>query len=328
MKYLLNQFQPKLNNFIFRGNEEPGSADTMPLGPVVPQGDPRPAIEKAAEAGLTLDPRGFRQPDARAIGALTGELENTLDGGLDKILSNPRLQGAAQFSGINAETLGDTVRSLGLGGQDGVVDTLAATARNFASQVERGEVDGSAQSLFAILQKILAEAGVTIDPQDENAQRGVRNLGAGAGAYNLEPSRGPGENPPGTIGWQEAAAALNGVLTLSSSGAGGAEDGSSRASNRTCLDGLRSSTVSGAKALQQAVGGALLTCTGGTEEGHASGAMSHFNGYKLDYAVSNDLIQLTGLRGMGQKRSMTIGGQRMDFYRHAPDHFDVKFHPA
>ena len=333
MKSFSHHLKPKNTQLVFRET----SADTAPVeasqAPVVSPENLGPRIEsetsRLGATGLTLTPDQIpliAQNESHAITMMT----EALDDQFNDILSNPRLQGAATLSGIDAENLGDSVRSLGLEDLEGAADTLAAASSNFASQVRNGEIAGNEANLFTILQNILEEVGITIDPDNEAARTSVSNLGAGAGAYNIEPSRGPGENPPGTVEWERANQELiqGGILSLRSSGMGGNEDGRSRASNRTCIDGLRESTITGAKAIQSELGGTKLVCTGGTEEGHANGEMSHYNGYKLDYAVSDELVQLTGLTSMGSRRTMTIGGQRMDFYRHAPDHFDVKFYPA
>ena len=73
-------------------------------------------------------------------------------------------------------------------------------------------------------------------------------------------------------------------ITWSSSG------GCTTRSNSTCtsFDGIRQTTIDGAKTLKSA-SGCALNITGGTEVGHASGTYSHYNGYKLDFTKTTCL---------------------------------------
>ncbi len=108
------------------------------------------------------------------------------------------------------------------------------------------------------------------------------------------------------------------------------ETWSSRALRRTCLDWLKPTTVEWAKVLMSKVKGTLII-TGWTEKWHAGWRFSHRNGYKLDFASSRPLLRylakLRGTRGFPKNRPMTrtIGGYKMTFLRHNPDHVDVRF---
>lgn len=60
-------------------------------------------------------------------------------------------------------------------------------------------------------------------------------------------------NPDGTCEWKDAKEVLvdTGIIRLSSSGMGLGEDGKSREFNRTCIDGLRGSTLEGMRLLSE-----------------------------------------------------------------------------
>ena len=326
MKFLKKQSRYLANKFIFGNEDGPdGNEFVGPRIQATPEAFVRDATARLGSAGMLLDTQNFSGPQASEIRALRGDLEANLSGA-EQGLQDLRLQGAAALSGINAENLDETARILGITGQSDIVDSIAAATRSFAGNNE----NGTGADLFTMLAKVLDDLGIEIPEEGEAAAReSVNNLGASSGAYDI-PAPENIENPPGTVAWERAHQELiqGGVMTLSSSGMGTNEDGRSRASNRSCIDGFRESTISGAKALQAAVGGEKLVCTGGTEEGHAGGAMSHSAGYKIDYRPTTSLENLTGLTAMGQRKTMDIGGQRVDFYRHAPDHFDVKFYPA
>lgn len=329
MKHLKNTLELK-TKFCFQNEGGPdGNEAVGPRVQASPEDSVRNATARLGTAGMLLDAQKFGGREASDIRALSGDLQDNLDG-VEQSSQDPRLQGSAALTGLDAENLSDTARSLGITGNSDLVDSVAAATRNFARQVEAGDVQGNGNNLFALLSNLLEEMGIEIPKEGAAAAReSVNNLGANSGAYNIPDSQAP-ENPPGTVAWERAHQELvsGGVMRLTSSGAGGGEDGKSRASNRTCIDGFRESTISGAKALQSALGGETLVCTGGTEQGHSNGAMSHGAGYKIDYRPTTSLENLTGLTSMGQKKTMDIGGQRVDFYRHAPDHFDVKFYPA
>ena len=325
MKHLKKALEVR-TKFIFQREGGPdGNENLGPRVQATPQDQLQNQTLRLGTAGMQLDARHFGGPEAGDIRAMTGELRDNLYGVSDG-LTDLRLQGSAALSGINAENLAETARLMGASGQSDVVDSIAAATRNFANNNETG----TGADLFDMLANLLKDLGIEVPEEGlAAAQKSVNNLGASSGAYDI-PAPENIENPPGTVGWERAHQELiqGGVMTLSSSGMGTSEDGRSRASNRSCIDGFRESTISGAKALQTAVGGETLVCTGGTEEGHANGPMSHSAGYKIDYRPTPSLENLTGLTAMGQRKTMDIGGQRVDFYRHAPDHFDVKFYPA
>lgn len=53
----------------------------------------------------------------------------------------------------------------------------------------------------------------------------------------------------------------------------------------TSFEGIRQATIDGIITFKRA-SGCAVTITGGTETGHASGTYSHWNGYKVDIALS------------------------------------------
>lgn len=61
--------------------------------------------------------------------------------------------------------------------------------------------------------------------------------------------------------------------------------------NPTCtsFEQVNLATIQGAQTLKSA-SGCALNITGGTETGHASGTYSHWNGYKLDYALGSGCL--------------------------------------
>ncbi|WP_405613054.1 hypothetical protein [Streptomyces sp. NBC_01508] len=102
--------------------------------------------------------------------------------------------------------------------------------------------------------------------------------------------------------------------------------GCSDRNNPTCtsLDQVNSATIQGAITLKGATGCAM-TVTGGTETGHAAGAYSHWNGYKLDFAMSSCLTNyITGT-------FTSIGGGKWrsgsgNIYYNEVNHWDVTYH--
>ena len=114
-------------------------------------------------------------------------------------------------------------------------------------------------------------------------------------------------------------------ITWSSSG------GCTTRSVSTCtsFEGLRQSTVDGAKTLKRA-SGCALNITGGTEVGHASGTYSHYNGYKLDFSRTTCLTgwihgtyTYIGLRGDGAPQYRAASG---NVYADEGNHWDVTFY--
>ncbi|ADI06649.1 hypothetical protein SBI_03528 [Streptomyces bingchenggensis BCW-1] len=114
-------------------------------------------------------------------------------------------------------------------------------------------------------------------------------------------------------------------ITWSSSG------GCSDRNNATCtsFEQLNLATAQGAQTLKSA-SGCALNITGGTETGHAGGTYSHWNGYKLDYAlnscVSNYItghFAYIGERGDGAKQYKANSG---NIYALEGNHWDVVYY--
>ena len=114
-------------------------------------------------------------------------------------------------------------------------------------------------------------------------------------------------------------------ITWSSSG------GCTTRSNPTCtsFEGIRQTTIDGAKTLKSA-SGCSLNITGGTEVGHASGTYSHYNGYKLDFSRTTCLTNYVhtyftyiGLRGDGAPQYRSGAG---NVYADESSHWDVTFY--
>jgi hypothetical protein len=109
-------------------------------------------------------------------------------------------------------------------------------------------------------------------------------------------------------------------ITWSSSG------GCSDRNNPTCtsFEQVNLATIQGAQTLKSA-SGCGLNITGGTETGHASGTYSHWNGYKLDFALSSCLTNYI-------KGNFTyIGGNQWksgagNIYYLESNHWDVTFY--
>ncbi|MGW6394424.1 peptidoglycan-binding domain-containing protein [Streptomyces sp. NPDC055103] len=100
--------------------------------------------------------------------------------------------------------------------------------------------------------------------------------------------------------------------------------------NSTCtsFDGLRRASADGAIALQRA-SHCSLTITGGTETGHVSGTYSHWNGYKIDFALSSCLTNYVkatfpfiGNRADGAPQYKSASG---NIYALEINHWDVAF---
>jgi hypothetical protein len=92
----------------------------------------------------------------------------------------------------------------------------------------------------------------------------------------------------------------------------------------TSLEQVNSATIAGAITLKGA-SGCALTVTGGTETGHASGTYSHWNGYKLDFAMTSCLTNyVTGT-------FTSIGGSKWksgsgNIYYNESNHWDVTYY--
>ncbi|MBY8848654.1 hypothetical protein [Saccharothrix longispora] len=109
-------------------------------------------------------------------------------------------------------------------------------------------------------------------------------------------------------------------LTWSSSG------GCSDRDNPTCtsFSQINLTTVQGGITLKRA-SGCALRITGGTETGHASGTYSHWNGYKLDFALS------TCINNYVRGTFTSIGGNKWrsgsgNIYFLESNHWDVTYY--
>lgn len=94
--------------------------------------------------------------------------------------------------------------------------------------------------------------------------------------------------------------------------------------NCTSLEQVNSATIDGAITLKGA-SGCALTVTGGTETGHADGQYSHWNGYKLDFAMTSCLSSYV------KNTFSSIGGNKWksasgNIYFDESNHWDVTFH--
>jgi peptidoglycan hydrolase-like protein with peptidoglycan-binding domain len=97
----------------------------------------------------------------------------------------------------------------------------------------------------------------------------------------------------------------------------------------TALEQVRAASIRGAISLKS-VSGCSLTVTGGTETGHSGGTYSHYNGYKLDFALNtciNNYVQnnftYTGQRSDG---AALYRDARGDIYAKESNHWDVLFY--
>ncbi|MER7398723.1 hypothetical protein ABT381_24805 [Streptomyces sp. NPDC000151] len=117
----------------------------------------------------------------------------------------------------------------------------------------------------------------------------------------------------------------NAGITWSSSG------GCSDRNTPTCtsFDQLNQPTAQGAVTLKKA-SGCALNITGGTETGHASGTYSHWNGYKLDFALSTCVsnyvtgtFTYAGVRGDGAPMYKSGSG---NIYAKEGSHWDVLYY--
>jgi hypothetical protein len=96
--------------------------------------------------------------------------------------------------------------------------------------------------------------------------------------------------------------------------------------NPTCtsFSGIKSGTVSGVISFKKA-SHCKITVTGGTETGHASGTYSHWNGYKVDVAITSCVSNHI-------KRNYTaIGGSKWrsssgNVYFNEGNHWDITYY--
>ncbi|RII17646.1 hypothetical protein DSC45_12160 [Streptomyces sp. YIM 130001] len=94
--------------------------------------------------------------------------------------------------------------------------------------------------------------------------------------------------------------------------------------NCTSFDQVNSATVDGVITLKSA-SGCGIRLTGGTETGHADGTYSHWNGYKVDFGLSeclNNYIQGTFTSIGGSKWQSGSG----NIYYKEGNHWDVTYH--
>jgi hypothetical protein len=94
--------------------------------------------------------------------------------------------------------------------------------------------------------------------------------------------------------------------------------------NCTSFSGIKSGTISGVITLKKA-SRCKITVTGGTETGHASGTYSHWNGYKVDVAVTGCVT------GYVKRNFSYIGGDRWrssagNVYFNEGDHWDITYY--
>ncbi|RZQ66113.1 hypothetical protein EWH70_01345 [Amycolatopsis suaedae] len=109
-------------------------------------------------------------------------------------------------------------------------------------------------------------------------------------------------------------------ITWSSSG------GCSNRNNPRCtsFEQVNLATIQGAQTLKSA-SRCALNVTGGTETGHASGTYSHWNGYKLDFSLSNCLNSYI------RNTFTSIGGNKWrsgsgNIYYLESNHWDVTYY--
>jgi hypothetical protein len=94
--------------------------------------------------------------------------------------------------------------------------------------------------------------------------------------------------------------------------------------NCTSFSGIKSGTISGVITLKKA-SHCKITVTGGTETGHAAGTYSHWNGYKIDVAITSCVT------GYVQRNFRYIGGNKWrsgsgNVYFNEGDHWDITYY--
>lgn len=91
----------------------------------------------------------------------------------------------------------------------------------------------------------------------------------------------------------------------------------------TSLETIRSGTLSEAISIRDA--GCAVTVTGGTEVGHAHGTYSHWNGYKIDLAMSSCVTRQITRKARPSGRNLWYAAPTRFFYeRH---HWDLRVVP-
>jgi hypothetical protein len=94
--------------------------------------------------------------------------------------------------------------------------------------------------------------------------------------------------------------------------------------NCTSFTGIKSGTIKGVITLKKA-SHCRITVTGGTETGHASGTYSHWNGYKVDVAVTSCVT------GYIKRNFSYIGGDKWrsaagNVYFNEGNHWDITYY--
>ena len=92
----------------------------------------------------------------------------------------------------------------------------------------------------------------------------------------------------------------------------------------TSFSGIKSGTISGVITFKKA-SRCKVTVTGGTETGHASGTYSHWNGYKIDIAITSCVS------GYIKRNFAYIGGSKWrsgagNVYYNEGDHWDITYY--
>lgn len=138
----------------------------------------------------------------------------------------------------------------------------------------------------------------------------------------------PAAAPAAKLSQAEAEARLSGAgITWSSSG------GCTDRNTPTCtsFEQINDTTVAGVITLKQA-SGCAVNITGGTEVGHADGAQSHYNGFKVDLSLSSCLdgyikgaFARIGDRGDGYPQWQATSG---NIYCEEGDHWDIVYTSA
>ena len=130
---------------------------------------------------------------------------------------------------------------------------------------------------------------------------------------------------PAKMSQSEAAARIKAAgITVSSSG--GCTTRSK--TNCTSFDQINSATVNGIITFHSA-SGCAVQITGGTEVGHASGTYSHYNGYKVDVAITSCVsnyikasFAYQGLRSDGYPLYKSSAG---NLYCNEGSHWDITY---
>lgn len=120
----------------------------------------------------------------------------------------------------------------------------------------------------------------------------------------------------------KAAAAKLKAAGISWTSSGGC--GNRNKPNCTSFSGIKSGTINGVITLKKA-SHCKITITGGTETGHASGTYSHWNGYKVDVAITSCVT------GYIKRNFTAIGGNKWrsgsgNVYFNEGNHWDITYY--